>query len=1121
MAAQEGDIDFYALYDSGIDDDFKMQMLLTSQKKCDFDCIRNIRLGLHEDRLFVSKIYHYKLKYDMNMKQDFGTSCPQYYIRVSQQKTIQPTCHFEDKTMRSFNFQTPSHFIFSLQFEKPGGLTWSHLSTCPGESISIWHQLWQFTYFLIMANKLHTFESFVMQFLVALRQHGDEKLDYNDLQTIFKYCYTYIGIIQNEKANNSDAISALIYMFGLMKINTSNIVPVCLEAQSLITIVLRSFLTHINSVLDRHRDPHYIDSGLVNLLFIEILSNNTSNADSDTVFILRRLSICQRNVVNQLISKLFKYKPLIKRENWLDLFTLTQNQTIPVECLTLIATFKDYMTFATSMVSQKQEHESEDDLKKKLLLEFNDLLRKHQFEINCQSIIYILKTLHSYVDNSLYTRMSHYIFENSEELRTQIQNYLVSSASINFHLDEIRDLFRYNNLFILQNIDDKTTFLLKHLNRSSLAGSTTRSIDFYIKWFENFICDSHYTQTKPEYDDFQRLFDGWLQHIKQNPSSLFDSILQSIDQLLSKLPQSSISDERMKYIVRSILKYCFESRTMERYTMNIICIDVKNNYFLNEYKAMYTTDVIEPNRDKLKRMSSDNPLYGLVQEYKIKPSDLLKQLIELCTTKITIDRNYAINDVLKGDRQSFISTILSAPCFKGTQIHQTVIYLLLEILTSWSRDGMKYDDLQRVLRYNNNQKMNFGKVWDYVNTYATEKTNIYQLIESTTIDMNTKMKIINVIDTCLKQYCVNSNDIDTYESALNDVTTQLNVQSIRSVKIPDGLMQMLLFANELNPYGKSTTWQQYQHENSIVQTTCLNHLTETSKLFKKFQHELDVSFQWETSTLEQIVRRFKTIGFAVDLELDRLKKIMPSLDELRPLLHYWKSRDYITKVCHGCLQIISLYKLSNDDHYSIISNNILSLTIQTNGDACYQYYRDYCNEFSSKHEKLILNLCAQYYSAYELISFLSDRTENDMNNLHEGANDNDDTMITTENVSDFELIHLFLHRLKQSNIHTFDDFIQIAQTLLSTNNTIIQKLETCTSLLAGLQQLFLELTDKQESKRRKIFLIVTKSFIQFKKMSPKNIDVCINTTSQLLSSNDNSLNYLEICELRDRARLIE
>ncbi|CAF1028107.1 unnamed protein product, partial [Didymodactylos carnosus] len=172
-----------------------------------------------------------------------------------------------------------------------------------------------------------------------------------------------------------------------------------------------------------------------------------------------------------------------------------------------------------------------------------------QFGINCQSIIYISKTLHSHVDNSLYIHMSHYIFENSEELRTQIQNYLVSSAPSNFHLDEIRDLFQYNNLFILQNIDDKTSFLLKYLNRSLLADFTSRSIDFYIKWFENFIGDSHYTQTKPKYDDFQRLFDGWLQHIKQNPASLFDSILQTIDQLLSKLPQPSMSDERMKYIV--------------------------------------------------------------------------------------------------------------------------------------------------------------------------------------------------------------------------------------------------------------------------------------------------------------------------------------------------------------------------------------------------------------------------------------------------------------------------------------------------------------------------------------------------------------------------------------------
>ncbi|CAF0807414.1 unnamed protein product [Didymodactylos carnosus] len=1107
MTVQETDTDFYALYDSGMGDDFKIQMLLPNDVKCEFDVVASIPLNMSKDYPFVSKFYHYKLKSGYSKSPSFPYLC-QYFMRVSQSKSYQPTYHFEDKTERMLDTRQHCYYIFSLHFEKSG---WSHLSTCPGESVPLFHQLWRFTYLIIVMNKLNTFSSFITQFL----QQSKEYIDYNDMTKIFKQCLKNICLIQDEISSNPNAISALICMFGLMEINTSNITPVCEEAKSLITKVLRAFLTHMDSVLEQYRD--HIDCGLINLLFIEILTKNI-DADIDTISILRKIPIRQHDIVERLIQKLFNNKPLIKRENWLELFTLKKDKIVPIECLPMIATLKDYMTYVTSIVSQEQDKNTEENLRMELSLTFNDLLSKRQLEINCRSIIYILKALYEQINDSLIARINHYVFESSEELRIQIQNYLISSEAFSLEPDEINDLFRYYNPYILEKVDDKTTYLVRHLNRTSTAKSN-RTIEFYIKWFENFICDQHYTQTTQEFENFQRLFDAWLQQIKQNSSS-FDNVLKSIDQLLNKL---SCSDKRMIYVVESILTLCFESKKMEVSSMNIICEHVKNNNFLNEYKIIYMKTIIEPNINKLKQMSIDNPLYELLQNYKIKSNDILKQLIELCIKKITLDKHYVTNDILVADRQSFVSTILFEPCFKGTTVYQTIINLLLEQLNTWVKDGLKYEDLQRVSRYNDNQKVNFTKIWDDVNLYAKDKTDVTQLIKSTVKEMDDKIKIIDVIDVCLKQYCSNSSDIDAYKLALNDVTKKINDEPIRSVKISDCLLQILPFAIEIIPYVKSTTWHRYQRKNSINQSTCLTDMIAIRNLFKRFHDELEkVSFQWQTMTLEQIVRQFETIGSSIDTELNLLKTLIPSLG-FSPIIHYWKERDYNNKVCHGCLIIISFYQLSDkeNDYYLTVFNNLLSLTEQTTGELCYQYYQDYCDKFSSQHTKLLLDLCARYYTANELINFLSNRTENDMNNLREGANDNDDTMITAENVGDFELLHSFLHRMKQSNILTFDDFIQTALPLVHTDRTIVQKLGACTSLLSGLQQLFLELTDKQESKRRIIFLIVAQSSIQFEKTSQKNIDVCINAVAKSSSSNDNSFNYLEICELRDRARLIE
>ncbi len=92
--------------------------------------------------------------------------------------------------------------------------------------------------------------------------------------------------------------------------------------------------------------------------------------------------------------------------------------------------------------------------------------------------------------NVEHVHLIQYTIESNVELQRRILRYLKNLNIQTIHFKLIHELFRNYNPSLLSNLD-KTTYLIQNLNSYE-----TRSYDFYILWFECFLCDEHYVQTE-------------------------------------------------------------------------------------------------------------------------------------------------------------------------------------------------------------------------------------------------------------------------------------------------------------------------------------------------------------------------------------------------------------------------------------------------------------------------------------------------------------------------------------------------------------------------------------------------------------------------------------------------
>jgi hypothetical protein len=218
------------------------------------------------------------------------------------------------------------------------------------------------------------------------------------------------------------------------------------------------------------------------------------------------------------------------------------------------------------------------------------------------------------------------------------------------------------------------------------------------------------------------------------------------------------------------------------------------------------------------------------------------------------------------------------------------------------------------------------------------------------------------------------------------------------------------------------------------------------------------------------------------------------------------------------------YHISLNTNLKTIFADLVQICKQTISGVCYDKYQHYKELVENVYSANILDLCKEFYISKDLIKFLDELSTTDADNLLEAVNDWDETLISTKSVIDFVKLKTFFMRASASIERIrlpetellFQDVTRCFDEIFNDNDfkNIIGLFPTCAQSVAAIKHLYLELTNKEQSKRRCIMDIMSHSVLCFVKNSHSERIFDVEIRSKNLTFDD-------LSELRDRARLIE
>ncbi|CAF2792787.1 unnamed protein product [Rotaria sp. Silwood2] len=311
-----------------------------------------------------------------------------------------------------------------------------------------------------------------------------------------------------------------------------------------------------------------------------------------------------------------------------------------------------------------------------------------------------------------------------------------------------------------------------------------------------------------------------------------------------------------------------------------------------------------------------------------------------------------------------------------------------------------------------------------------------------------------------------------------------------------------------------------------IKNSCAETLANANNLFDGFIVELDkLCIRWKELPIEQLLIVFPDVG-SVESDMLILKEFLHAdvVPHLRFIFTFWKNRKYLHDVCFGFNKLFERCHISSNTDFEKRFADLTEINNQTISSECYNKYQHYVETIENIYSRNILNLCAKYNVSKELIKFLEELTTTDADNLLEAVNDWDETLISTKSVIDFVKLKTFFTRayasIEELRSHKaellFQDVAKCFDDIFKDDDfkNVIGLFETCSQSVAGIKHLYLELTNKEQSKRRYIIDIMSHSLLHFVKNlgSERLFDV------QIKSKN---LTFDDLSELRDRARLIQ
>ncbi|CAF3271167.1 unnamed protein product [Rotaria sp. Silwood2] len=334
---------------------------------------------------------------------------------------------------------------------------------------------------------------------------------------------------------------------------------------------------------------------------------------------------------------------------------------------------------------------------------------------------------------------------------------------------------------------------------------------------------------------------------------------------------------------------------------------------------------------------------------------------------------------------------------------------------------------------------------------------------------------------------------------------------------------------------------------------CLDELKQVKALFEMFASKIKrISIDWKQLPISQLIATFPDEQYTDD-DFHTIKSLFDesAISSLKQILDYWKYHERISEICKSVTNLLKYLNLKNNNNQSPLTERMLKLNEETSGEICYETYKEYCTFYSERYSKTTLDFLQIFNDSNELLEFIRPLTSTDIESLLESVNDSDETLIDTSTIinmtkikSFFECIYQEVAKIREQNPTSVRDDIVIhclENVLKETDfKDIVSYINSSLNSLTSIQRLYMELTNKGLSKRQRILEIMQTSqmgFFERRTNQYRSIehqfDINITIKEQTLSTVEEkkvvtngkvkgrTINYIDLHELHDRARLIE
>ncbi|CAF1340047.1 unnamed protein product [Adineta steineri] len=573
------------------------------------------------------------------------------------------------------------------------------------------------------------------------------------------------------------------------------------------------------------------------------------------------------------------------------------------------------------------------------------------------------------------------------------------------------------------------------------------------------------------------------------------------------------------------------------------------------------------------------------QQHNIQ-SALMKELIVLAASLIEINEETVLNDTFyRPSRTTMTYAILFDKSLNTLPINEQTMQYLSAQWKQWRVNGALARDVRTWKGFSLDAKSVVREIWILVTQVSGEQNLIDAIFYATQRDMKAKLEINDKIVTCLNAFCEHGSDNNKYHALIRECNNRFEHESVKAIQIPKILEDIVPFAEKLNPYVNVSSWRTFLQQQATVKAVqhsfqwhqeqkdtqaptmnnsieepvspddiqfnmantttelpksdCIHILQQAARSLEQFHHILHHICTWrENIHIKDIIRLFPDIQHAEN-DLELLKPLLDpaAVPELLSIVSFWKNRSRICHICKGLMQLITQISVTSD--LTLSFDDVCKMNDLTLGRQCTLIYRKYQDQIEKQFSDNILTFISYYSSSSDLFNFLHSITSDDIYNLQEAVNDWDETLLNTKTIFDFAIVKTFIDRaykametkrqeLKDAPFQ-LKDIIACFEDVSKSDqfNDLLKCLESSSLALSSIKRIHLELTDKEQSKRRQIADILQKSTVYFVRVGYHEISFDVNVELPAQQTTVNSekkqqkVIFSDLSELRDRARLLE